>query len=94
MTLLLAHSPLALDTYAAWGAELVVSGHVHGGMIRLPVVGGLLSPERKLFPAYSRGHYRQGHTDLIVTGGIAKPRLFNPPELRIITLQGKDDSSL
>lgn len=88
MTLLLAHSPLALDTYAAWGAELVVSGHVHGGMIRLPGVGGLLSPERKFLPAYSRGHYRQGNTDLVVTGGIAKPRLFNPPELRLITLTG------
>ena len=94
MTLLLAHSPLALDTYAAGGAERGGPGHVHGGRSRLPVVGGLLSPERKLFPAYSRGHYRQGHTDLIVSGGIAKPRLFNPPELRIITLRGKDDSSL
>ena len=94
MTLLLAHNPLALETYAAWGAELVVSGHMHGGIIQLPGVGGLLSPERRLLPAYTKGHYRQGNTDMIVTGGIAKPRLCNPPELRLITLRGAENPAL
>ena len=94
MTLLLAHNPLALATYAAWGAELVVSGHMHGGIVQLPGVGGLLSPERRLLPAYTKGHYRQENTDMIVTGGIAKPRFCNPPELRLITLRGAENPAL
>ncbi len=43
-TVLLAHNPLLLDSYAGWGADVVLSGHVHGGMVRLPFVGGVLSP--------------------------------------------------
>ena len=48
--LLIAHNPVYFDTYAEWGADLVVSGHVHGGIMRLPLLGGMLSPALTLFP--------------------------------------------
>lgn len=83
-TILLAHNPLFAKAYAAWGADVVLSGHVHGGVVRLPLVGGLLSPERKFFPAFSKGRYDLGKTILIVSGGLGKLRLFNPAEIRCI----------
>jgi hypothetical protein len=86
-TILLAHNPLIAETYATWGADLVLSGHVHGGVVRLPFLGGVLSPERKFFPRYSKGSYQIGNTRMIVSGGIGKLRLFNPPEIGIIQLK-------
>lgn len=84
-TVLLAHNPLFLEAYAGWGAMLVLSGHMHGGMVRLPKVGGLLSPERSFFPKYDKGRYTLGQTTMIVSGGLGKFRMGNPPELRVIT---------
>ena len=80
-TILSAHNPFCLDAYAQWGADLVFSGHVHGGAVRLPFIGGLLSPERKFFPKYSKGIYKSGKTAIVVSGGIGKLRIFNPPEI-------------
>jgi hypothetical protein len=77
---LLAHNPLFGDVYAEWGADLVFSGHVHGGSVRLFGIG-MLSPERKLFPKYSKGIYNIGKTKLLVSAGLGKPRLFDPPEI-------------
>lgn len=86
-TILLAHSPFCLDAYAQWGAELVFSGHVHGGAVRLPFIGGLLSPERKFFPKYSKGVYKSGKTAIVVSGGIGKLRIFNPPEIVFLEME-------
>ncbi|MGF7143994.1 hypothetical protein HNQ56_002424 [Anaerotaenia torta] len=55
--ILIAHNPVFFDTYARWGAELTLSGHVHGGMMRLPGLGGVLSPQARFFPKYDAGHY-------------------------------------
>lgn len=88
-TVLLAHNPLIFDVYAAWNADLILSGHVHGGVIRLPLIGGLLSPERKFFPAYTRGLYQMNSSKLYVSAGIGKLRLFNPSEINLITLLSK-----
>ncbi|MBQ8825092.1 MAG: metallophosphoesterase [Ruminococcus sp.] len=85
-TILLAHNPLFFEEYAKWGADLVLSGHVHGGIIRLPIIGGILSPERKLLPKYSKGLYKKGNTIMNVSGGLGKLRLWNPPELIILIL--------
>jgi len=87
-TVLLAHNPLWFSAYAEWGAKLTLSGHVHGGIIRLPVVGGLLSPERRFFPRYSKGRYKQGLSEMIVSAGLGKLRLMNPPELCLLTAKG------
>lgn len=85
-TVLLAHNPLFLEAYAEWGAALVLAGHMHGGMIHIPKVGGLISPERKFFPKYDKGQYTLGQTTMIVSSGLGKLRLGVPPELRVISL--------
>lgn len=85
-TVLLAHNPLIFNAYADWNADLILSGHVHGGVIRLPFIGGLLSPERKFFPKFTRGLYRSGSSQLYVSAGLGKLRLFNPPEINLIML--------
>ncbi|MBY0584124.1 metallophosphoesterase [Murdochiella sp. Marseille-P8839] len=89
-TVLLAHNPLPFQTYVDWGADLILSGHVHGGVIRLPFIGGLLSPERSFFPAYSKGVYQSGKQSMVVSTGMGGPRfpfrLFNDQELVVVTL--------
>lgn len=89
-TILLAHNPLSFQTYVDWGADLILSGHVHGGVIRLPLIGGLLSPERSFFPAYSKGVYQSGKQSMVVSTGMGGPRfpfrLFNDQELVVVTL--------
>lgn len=89
-TILLAHNPLPFQTYVDWGADLILSGHVHGGVIRLPFIGALLSPERSFFPAYSKGVYQSGKQSMVVSTGMGGPRfpfrLFNDQELVVVTL--------
>ncbi len=85
-TILLAHTPFYLDTYASWGAELVLSGHVHGGIVK-PFGKGLLSPERKFFPKYHSGLYSQDSTLMYVNSGLGKFRVFNPPEITLIEFE-------
>ncbi len=85
-TILLAHSPMGLPAYAQWGADLVLAGHVHGGIVRMPVLGGILSPERKFFPEYTKGQYRLMQTEMIVSAGIGKLRVGNPAEVVCIDL--------
>lgn len=82
---LMAHNPLFGKEYAEWGADFTFSGHVHGGVVRL-FGKGILSPERKFFPEYSKGIYTIGKMKLLVSGGLGKLRLFNPPEIVIVTL--------
>jgi predicted MPP superfamily phosphohydrolase len=88
--ILLAHNPLYFQKYADNNVDLILSGHVHGGMIRLPFLGGLLSPERKFFPKYSSGVYEKNSKRLVVSRGLghSKPliRVFNMPEILSITL--------
>ena len=92
-TLLLAHRPEMIEAYAAAGFDLVVSGHAHGGQVRLPgLLNGLYAPNQGFLPRYAGGEYRVGNTTLIVSRGLARestrvPRVFNPAELVIITLQ-------
>ena len=88
--ILLAHNPLYFEEYIKHNVDLTLSGHVHGGMIRVPFIGALLSPERKFFPKYSSGMYEVNNKKLIVSRGLghSKPgiRLFNMPEIVSITL--------
>lgn len=85
-TLLLAHNPLDFDVYAEWGADLTFSGHIHGGFIRLPIVKGLISPERRLFPKYKEGLYKINDSSLVVSRGLGNIRINNPPEVVVVTL--------
>lgn len=85
-TVLLAHNPLDFDVHAEWGADLSLGGHVHGGLIRLPVINGIFSPERRLMPKYKEGVYRKGNSYLIANRGLGRFRIHNPPEVVTVTL--------
>ncbi|HHV32378.1 metallophosphoesterase [Caproiciproducens sp. LBM24188] len=89
--ILLTHNPLSFPVYARWGADLTLCGHVHGGMIRLPFVGGLLSPERRFFPQYSEGVYTMEEKKMVVSRGLGSgvfgPRIHNVPEVVNLTLR-------
>lgn len=91
--ILIAHTPQYFEEYTAWGADLVVSGHVHGGIMRLPVLGGVLSPNLTLFPKYDGGKFVRGKTTMILSRGLGTHtipvRVFNPGELVAITLLPK-----
>ncbi len=92
--ILLTHNPLSFPVYADWGADLTLCGHVHGGMIRLPFLGGLLSPEREFFPKYSGGLYERNGRKLLVSRGLGSglfgARIFNCLEIVIITICHED----
>lgn len=86
--ILLAHNPEYFDKYADWGADLVLSGHVHGGVVRLPLVGGVFSPDFTLFPKYSAGEYYRGKSEMIVSKGLGDHtipiRIGNPREISVL----------
>lgn len=88
-TVLLAHNPLDFDVHAEWGADLSLGGHIHGGLIRLPIVNGIFSPERRLMPKYKEGVYRIGDSFLIVSRGLGRFRIHNPPEVVSVTVRSK-----
>ncbi len=83
--LLLAHNPIFGEVYAEWGADYTFSGHIHGGAVRLFGVG-MLSPERRFFPKYSKGVYDISGKKLLVSAGLGKLRMFNPPEIVIYNI--------
>lgn len=86
-TLVLDHRNDRLSLWAALGADLVLSGHCHGGVFRLPFVGGLIGTDRSLFPDYDAGLYIREGTQLYVSRGLGFPvRLFNRPHLPVLTL--------
>ena len=87
--LLIGHNPLFFEAYEQWGADIVFSGHVHGGVIRLPIIGGLLSPERRFLPKYTKGLYRLGKAVMAVTAGLGKFRINDPSQIMLLTLTGK-----
>jgi predicted MPP superfamily phosphohydrolase len=90
-TVLLAHRPEHFALYAAAGADLTLSGHAHGGQVILPGIGGLVAPGQGFFPEYYAGMYSRGAAALIVSRGlgnsVVKQRLFNRPEIVVITMR-------
>lgn len=90
--ILLAHNPLYFPSYADYGADLTFSGHVHGGLLRLPFLGGVFSPDRSFFPRYSRGLYERDDSTMVVSPGIGgiRLRVFNRPALYVVKLRRKE----
>lgn len=89
LNILLAHTPRFGKVYFQWGADLTLSGHYHGGVMRLPLVGGVLSPDFVLFPSYSYGRFQKEGKNLIVSSGLGEHtlplRIFNPRELTVLS---------
>lgn len=98
--LLLAHSPLFFEEYAAWGADLTLSGHFHGGTIRLPVLGGVMTPQYQFFYPRCAGEFelpgRWGERSRMIVGrGLGTHsiniRLNDKPQVVVIRLCGLED---
>ncbi len=89
---LIAHNPQYFKEYANWGADLSVSGHVHGGIIRLPILGGVISPSIALFPKYDGGKFEEGDKTMILSRGLGTHtihvRFLNPGEVCVINIHG------
>lgn len=90
LQLLMAHNPEYFPTYQQWGADLTLSGHIHGGIAILPFLGGVLSPSLRIFPKYDQGLKKENEKYILISRGLGlhhiKLRFFNPPELSVINL--------
>ena len=88
---LLSHRPELFETYAEAGVDLALSGHAHGGQIRLPIIGGIIAPHQGLLPEYDGGLYIKEETSMAVSRGIGNSifpfRFNNRPEVVLIELQ-------
>lgn len=88
--ILLAHNPEYFEDYSLWGADLVCAGHYHGGLMRLPAIGGVISPRYRLFPQYDYGVYHKGDSTMVLSCGLGTHtlpiRIFNPGEVSVIRL--------
>lgn len=95
-SILLAHNPEYFQSYAKWGADLTVSGHIHGGIMRLPWLGGVISPSLRLFPKYDSGEFEENGKKMILSRGMGlhhiKLRFFNRPEISVIKITCQDKS--
>ncbi len=82
---LIGHNPDFFHRYSEWGADLVLSGHIHGGMVRLPFLGGLISTNIRLFPFFDAGEYIYNKSTMILSRGLGahtiKLRIHNHPEV-------------
>lgn len=88
--ILMAHNPEYFDIYSN-EADLVLSGHYHGGIGRLPILGGAVSPRLTPFPKYDGGIYEKNGSSMVVSRGLGSHtipiRVFNPCELCIVDIK-------
>ncbi len=87
----LAHNPDYFKQYKDYGADLTLSGHVHGGLVRMPFLGGIASPAVRFFPKYDGGLFTKEKSNMVVSRGLGTHtlpvRIFNPAELVVIHLK-------
>jgi predicted MPP superfamily phosphohydrolase len=93
--IVLEHRNNRLGLYSSLGVELVICGHAHGGIVRLPFTDGLVGPSRELLPSYTSGVYTHGGTDMLVSRGIGNhtgfPRFLNNPHIPVAVLRAEKD---
>lgn len=93
-TILLSHSPGITEIDPAIPADLILSGHTHGGQVRFPFIGALTAPGQGLFPKLTKGTYKMGPDRyLYIDSGLGTSRLpirfLNPSQLSLITITGE-----
>lgn len=89
--ILLAHRPERYGLYQQYAFDLVLSGHAHGGQIRIPgIVNGFFAPDQGWFPKYAGGEYIENGQTMIVSRGLGfnarVPRIYNPPEIVVVDI--------
>lgn len=88
--ILLAHRNDFIKKYPDLQVDIIFSGHAHGGVVRLPLLGGVLGTGFELFPDYTEGVHQSGHYSLVISRGLGNsaglPRFLNNPELVVVTL--------
>ena len=93
VVILLSHRPELFKSYCERGIDLVLTGHVHGGQVRIPGIGGVIGPGQGLLPDYDAGLYSDGDTNMVLSRGLGQSivpfRINNPPELVLVTLKKK-----
>ncbi|PKM49768.1 MAG: phosphoesterase [Firmicutes bacterium HGW-Firmicutes-7] len=91
--ILLSHRPEMMNIYVESNIDVVFAGHAHGGQVRLPFIGGIVSPNQGWFPQYTSGDYHKNNTTMIVSRGLGNSiipqRILNLPELIVATLSSK-----
>ena len=75
-SILMAHNPAYMDAYKKWGADLILSGHLHGGLVRCPGIGAVVTPQGFLFPKYSGEMRREGEQTIVVSRGLGSHTIF------------------
>lgn len=87
--ILLAHNPAYAKEYIHWGADVTFCGHNHGGLVRIPGIGSVISPQLTWFPKYDSGRFQEGDKNVIVSRGMGTHtfhvRIFNRAELLSVT---------
>lgn len=90
--ILLSHRPELIDIYADCGFDLAFTGHAHGGQIRLPFIGGVLTPNQGFFPEYDAGEFKKDGLTMIVSRGLGNSvfpfRINNRPDIVLCELKG------
>jgi predicted MPP superfamily phosphohydrolase len=86
--ILLAHNPTYTKTYLEWGADLILAGHFHGGVVRIPKLGGIITPQWHMFPKYSGELTEKNGKYVVVSKGLGahtlKIRFLNPAEIVVL----------
>jgi len=88
--IVLNHRNYGLSLFSSLGVDLILSGHAHGGMVRLPFTDGLVGAQLEIFPTYTRGVYSRGETNMVVTAGLGNhvgwTRFLNNPQVVVVEL--------
>ncbi|MEF9951613.1 MAG: metallophosphoesterase [Clostridium sp.] len=91
---MITHRPEFIELYSRENINLILCGHAHGGQIRIPFIGGILSPSQGFFPKYSEGLHKINNTKMIISRGLGNSifpfRVFNPPEIVSIVIKKED----
>lgn len=93
-SILLCHKPEYYTwSFKDYNIDLMISGHTHGGIIRIPFLGGAYAPEQGYFPKYTKGLFDEKNVKLLITSGLNTsrniPRFFNPLDVAVVTIEGK-----
>lgn len=93
--ILIAHNPIFMEEYLKWGADLIVSGHLHGGVARIPGWRGVITPQGGLFPKYSGEMTRVLDATVVVSKGIGvhtiPVRFLNPAEIVVLHVNDAEE---